>query len=210
MRFDPTLYVITDRAAARDRPLDEVVAAAIRGGATAIQLRDKEWSAGALVAAGRLLLALTRPAGIPLIVNDRVDVAIAIGAEGVHIGQDDLPAPDARRLLGPGMILGVSASNVEEAVAAESAGADYLGVGSIFATGTKPDAGAPIGPGALSPIRAAVRIPVVAIGGITDSNAAEALRAGADGVAVIAAVMAAADVEQAARALVEVIRDARR
>ncbi len=209
MRFDPTLYVITDRAAALGRPLEEVVAAAIRGGATVVQLRDKDSSAGALVATGRLLLPVTRLAGVPLIVNDRVDVAMAIGADGVHLGQDDLPAAEARRLLGPGAILGVSASSVEEAVAAESAGADYLGVGSVFATGTKPDAGAPIGPGALSPIRAAVRIPVVAIGGVTGSNAAAAVRAGADGIAVVAAVMGAPDVEEAARTLVEVVREAR-
>lgn len=209
MRFDPSLYVITDRTIGRDRPLEEIVAAAIRGGATMVQFREKAWPARRVIEAGRRVLTITRSAGVPLVVNDRADIAVALDADGVHVGQDDLPVPDARRLLGSHKIVGASAATVEEARQAQDEGADYVGVGSIFATASKPDAGEAIGPDALSRIKAAVRIPVVAIGGITPSNAAEAIRAGADGVAVIAAVVAADDVEAAARRLLEVVRAAR-
>jgi thiamine-phosphate diphosphorylase len=210
MRFDLSLYVITDRALARGRPLEDIVAAAIRGGATMIQLREKAWPARQIVGIGRRLLEITRPAGVPLIVNDRVDVAMAIDADGVHVGQDDLPVADARRLVGPGKIVGASAGTVGEAVRAEADGADYVGVGSVFATTTKPDAGDAIGPEAISEIRAAVRIPIVAVGGISAANAAEVIHAGAQGVAVVSAVVGADDVREAARRLAEVVRAARR
>jgi thiamine-phosphate pyrophosphorylase len=209
MRFDPTLYVITDRIIGRGRPLDDLVAAAVRGGATAIQLRDKAWPARLLLEAGRRLMEITRPAGVPLIVNDRVDVGLALDADGVHVGQEDIPVADARRILGPGKIVGASAATVEEARQAEADGADYVGVGSLFPTASKPDAGESIGPAALRPIKAAVAIPVVAIGGITHDNAADAIRAGADGIAVISAVMAAEDVAGAARRLLEAVLAAR-
>ncbi|MDR7521966.1 MAG: thiamine phosphate synthase [Armatimonadota bacterium] len=208
MRFDPAVYVITDREIGKGRPLEDLVAAAVRGGATMIQLREKTQPARRLLEAGRRLLAITRPAGVPLVVNDRVDLALVLEADGVHLGQDDLPVPDARRLLGPEKIVGASAATVEEARRAEAEGADYVGVGSVFPTTSKPDAGDAIGPQALTPIRAAVRIPVVAIGGITHANAAEAIRAGADGVAVISAVVGADDVEEAARRLLAVVRAA--
>ncbi|MDR7544350.1 MAG: thiamine phosphate synthase [Armatimonadota bacterium] len=210
MRFDLSLYVITDRTLARGRPLEDIVAAAIRGGATMVQLREKEQPARQIVEMGRRLLAITRPAGVPLIVNDRVDVAMAIDADGVHVGQDDLPVADARRLMGPERIVGASAGTVGEAVAAEADGADYVGVGSVFATTTKPDAGEAIGPEAIAEIKAAVRIPIVAIGGISAANAAEVIHAGAQGVAVVSALMGADDVREAARRLAEVVRAARR
>lgn len=210
MRFDPSLYVIADRALGRDRPLEDIVAAAIRGGATMIQLREKTLSVRGTVALARRLQEITRPAGVPLIINDRADVALAIDADGVHVGQDDLPVADARRLLGPDRIVGVSAGTIAEAVAAEADGADYVGVGSIFPTGSKSDAGEAIGPEGLAQVRAAVHIPVVAIGGITAANAAEAIQAGAAGVAVISAVVGADDVREAARRLAEVVRAARK
>jgi thiamine-phosphate pyrophosphorylase len=200
-QIDWSLYVLADRGAAGERSLVDVVRAALRGGATAIQLRDKEASTRALIERGRALLALTRPAGVPLIVNDRVDVALAIDADGVHVGQDDMPAPLARRLLGAGRILGVSAGTVEEALQAQADGADYLGTGDVYGTPSKADAGAPIGVAGLAAVARAVAIPVVAIGGIQVGNAAAAIRAGASGVAVISAVVGAPDPEAAARAL---------
>ncbi|MDR7417813.1 MAG: thiamine phosphate synthase [Armatimonadota bacterium] len=209
MRFDLSLYVITDRAIGRDRPLEDVVAAAIRGGATMIQFREKMWPARRMVEMGRRLKAITQPAGVPLIVNDRADVALAVDADGVHVGQDDLPVADARRLMGPDRIVGASAGTVAEAVQAEADGADYVGVGSIYGTTSKPDAGDAIGPEALSQIRAALRIPIVAVGGITVANAAEAIQHGAHGVAVISAVVGADDVREAARRLAEIVRAAR-
>lgn len=209
MRFDPSVYVVADRSFGRGRPLEDLVAAAVAGGATMVQLREKEWNAGRVVEAGRRLLEITRGAGVPLIVNDRADIAHAIGADGVHLGPDDLPLGDARRLLGPEKIIGASAATVEEALAAQAGGASYVGVGSVFPTGSKPDAGEAIGVEPLTRIKAAVEIAVVAIGGITHANAALAIRAGADGVAVISAVVGADDVAGAARRLMEVVRAAR-
>ncbi|MBM3469889.1 MAG: thiamine phosphate synthase [Armatimonadetes bacterium] len=209
MGFDPSVYVIADRAFGRGRLLEDLVTAAVTGGATMVQLREKVWSAGRVVEAGRRLLEITRRAGAPLIVNDRVDIALAVGADGVHLGPDDLPVADARRLLGPEKIIGASAATVEEALMAQAEGADYVGVGSIFPTSSKPDAGEAIGVEPLTRIRAAVGIAVVAIGGITYDNAAQAIRAGADGVAVISAVVGADDVAGATRRLLEAVRAAR-
>lgn len=204
-RIDWSVYVITDRRTAGDRSLLDIVRAAIRGGATVVQLREKAASTRAMIELGQALLEITRAAGIPLIVNDRVDVALAIGAEGVHVGQDDMPAAMARRLIGPDRILGVSARTVEEAIQAERDGADYLGAGDVFGTPTKPDAGPPIGVEGLRQIVRAVSIPVVAIGGVTPQNASAAIGAGAVGVAVISAVVGAPDPEAAARQLREVV-----
>ncbi len=205
MRVDWSVYVITDRRTAGDRSLLDIVRAAIRGGATVVQLREKETSTRAMIELGQALLESTRAAGIPLIVNDRVDVALAIGAEGVHVGQDDMPAAMARRLIGPDRILGVSARTVEEAIQAQRDGADYLGAGDVFGTPTKPDAGTPIGVEGLARIARAVSIPVVAIGGVTPQNASAAIEAGAVGVAVISAVVGAPDPEAAARRLCEAV-----
>ena len=195
-----TLYVIVDRAAAGSRPLEVLAAAAIRGGADALQLRDKAASARRLLEDARRLLALTRPAGIPLIVNDRADVAAAAGADGVHLGQDDLPIPEARRLLGPGRLIGRSTHSLEQALAAEAEGADYLGLGPIFPTPTKPEYGS-IGTGLIGPVVSRVRLPVVCIGGIDRGNVERVLEAGGERVAVVRAVCGAADPEAAARDL---------
>ncbi len=199
--FDLAVYVLTDRRAAGERSLVDVVRAAVRGGATMIQLRDKGASTGQMIDLGRALHQVTRPAGVPLIVNDRADVALAIDAEGVHVGQDDMPAPLAREIIGPACILGVSAGTVDEARQAVREGADYLGVGDVYGTPTKADAGTPIGVSGLAEIVRAVAIPVVAIGGITLDNALAVIQAGAAGVAVISAVIAAPDPEAAARRL---------
>lgn len=198
-RGDWRVYVITDSHQARGRSPREIAQAAIEGGATAVQLRMKDEPARAALDAAREIGPLCRAAGVAFIVNDRVDIAQIAGADGVHIGQDDLPVRDVRGLLGPRALIGVSAATVEEAVAAERAGADYLGVGAIYATGTKPDAGAPVGLDRLREIRRAVRIPLVGIGGITADNAAAVIRAGASGVAVITAVTRAEDMPAAVR-----------
>ena len=199
MMYD--LCVITDATLSRGRSHLEVVCAAIRGGATMIQLREKEADRTTLVQIGQELRAVTRETGVLLIVNDRIDVALAVDADGVHVGQDDMPAACARRLIGPDRILGVSTRSLEEAIRGARDGADYLGVGPIFPTGSKPDAAPPMGTAGLSDIAARVRIPIIAIGGVRSENVESIVEAGADGVAVISAAVSAPDVEQATRRL---------
>jgi thiamine-phosphate diphosphorylase len=194
------LYVITDEQVGRGRSHLQIAEAAILGGADVLQLRDKESSGGRLFRVALQLRKLTREAKVPLIVNDRLDIALAVDADGVHLGQADLPASVARNIMGSGRILGVSAETVAEAVAAEKDGADYLGVGPVFdARGTKPDAGEPRGLELIANVRRHCRLPIVAIGGIDADNARKVLEAGADAVAVISAIAAADDIEEAAR-----------
>ena len=199
------LYLVTDERLSRGRATAEIVRAAIRGGVDAVQLRGKDLPAREQMAIGRALRAITRDAGVLFIVNDRVDLALALEADGVHVGQDDLGADDVRRLVGPDLIVGVSAATISEARAARDTGADYLGVGAIYGTATKPDAGAATGPALIGTIRAAVDLPIVGIGGIKATNAAEVIAAGADGVAVVSAIVSAADPEAAARELKDLI-----
>ena len=194
------LYVIVDRAAIGHREPCEVAAHAIRGGADVIQLRDKAADGPQLIRAAEQLLSLTRAAGIPLMINDRADVAQAVGATGVHIGQDDLSVREARRLLGPSRVIGKSTHSLKQALAAETEGADYLGCGPIFPTPTKPDyesVGLPL----IRQLMGAVRIPVVCIGGIDAVSLGQVLEAGAECVAVVRAVCAAANPESATRGL---------
>lgn len=194
------LYVITDEQVGRGRSHLQIAEAAILGGADVLQLRDKESSGGRLFRVALQLRKLTREAKVPLIVNDRLDIALAVDADGVHLGQADLPASVARDIMGFGRILGVSAETVAEAVAAEKDGADYLGVGPVFdARGTKPDAGAPRGLELIANVRRRCRLPIVAIGGIDAGNARKVLEAGAGAAAVISAIAAADDIEEAAR-----------
>jgi len=206
---DWSLYVIADQRAAAARSILDIVRAAIRGGATVVQLREKEAATREMIRLGQALRQITQAAGLPLIVNDRADVALAIGAQGVHVGEEDLPVPLARRLIGPDRILGASPGTVEGARQAERDGADYLGVGDVYGTPSKPDAGAPIGVEGLAEVVRAVSIPVVAIGGIRPTNAAAAIHAGAAGVAVISSVVGAADPEAAARRLREIVEASR-
>jgi thiamine-phosphate diphosphorylase len=199
------VYVITDQALARGRSQAALVAQALEGGATAVQLR---WKSGPLrdaVELGRALRQLCRAAGALFIVNDRLDLALAVEADGVHLGVTDLPVAEARRLASDDLVIGFSPETLEQAQQAEAAGADYLGVGPIYATTTKPDAGAPVGVAQVQAIVQRVQIPVVGIGGITAANAAEVIRAGAAGVAVIAAVFGAEDVRGATAALRQVV-----
>ena len=195
------LHVLTDREWSRGRDMLSVAAAALDGGATVIQLRDKTASTRVLIEEGLALRALTRERGALLIVNDRIDVALAVEADGAHVGQDDMPAGFARRLLGPNRILGVSAATMEEAEEAVAGGADYLGVGPIFPSLGKADAGLPTGVDLLTELAGHFTTPIVAIGGITAENATEVVRAGACGVAVITAIVYAEDITSASRQL---------
>ncbi|HEX2205129.1 MAG TPA: thiamine phosphate synthase [Longimicrobium sp.] len=204
-----SLIVVTDPDCGAGREVADVVRAALRGGAPAVQLRGKEMPARELAALAGALLPETRAAGALLFVNDRVDVALAVGADGAHVGQDDLPVEAARQIAPPGFLLGVSAETAELARAAERGGADYVGTGPVYPTGSKADAGDAVGLARIAEVAAAVRIPVVGIGGIALSNTAPVVRAGAAGVAVISAVMRADDPEAAARALVRAVEAAR-
>ena len=189
--FDYSLYLVTDRTLSLGRSTVEVVRAASRGGVSCVQLREKGCSTREFVDEARLLKALLAGTGVPLFINDRLDVALAVGADGVHLGQNDLPIADARRLVGNRMIIGISAESVADAVRAEAEGADYIGASPVFTTPTKTDTAPPLGLDGLRAIRRAVQLPLVAIGGIDANNAAQVLRAGADGLAVVSAIVSA-------------------
>jgi len=208
VNFD--LCVITREVQNLQRGHLEVARAALQGGATIIQLRDKRLSGRALLELAEALRELTRAHGATFIVNDRVDIALASASDGVHLGDEDIPIAVARRLLGPEAVIGASVDNPRQARAAEAAGASYLGVGPVFATGSKPDAGAAIGLVPIGEITRAVTIPVLAIGGLTCDNVRRVVEAGADGIAVISAVAEADDMEAAARLLHDCVRAVRR
>ncbi|HVX65106.1 MAG TPA: thiamine phosphate synthase [Bryobacteraceae bacterium] len=199
------LYLVTDRRLAGARPLPEIVAAAVRGGVSAVQLREKECGTREFVELARELNALLAPAGIPLLINDRVDVALAAGAGGIHLGQSDLDPAAARRLLGDQAILGLSVETMEQARQAASLPVDYLGVSPIFPTPTKTDVATNWGLEGLANLRRASRDELIAIGGIHAGNAGDVIAAGADGLAVVSALVAAADPAAAARELVRAI-----
>lgn len=207
---DWSLYLVTDRVLALGRPLEEVVTEAVRGGVTAVQLREKECSTREFIELARRVKETLEPFDVPLLINDRADVAIAAGADGLHIGQSDIGYADARRLLGADAIIGVSVDTAEQGAAAETLDADYLGVGPIFPTQTKTDTASAWGLEGLRRFRPRSAHVLVAIGGINESNAAEAIRAGADGIAVVSAICSAPDVRAAAQRLRELIDDARR
>jgi thiamine-phosphate pyrophosphorylase len=204
-----SLIVITDPGCGEGRTIVDVVRGALRGGAPSIQLRGKDMAAREQVDLARALLAETRAAGALLWVNDRLDVALAAGADGVHLGQDDLPVDAARRIVPAGFLIGISAETPELARAAEAYGADYVGTGPVYPTGSKADAGDAVGCERIARVAGAVRIPVVGIGGIGPANAADVVRAGAAGAAVISAVMQAPDPEAATRALLSAVERGR-
>lgn len=196
------VYLVLDPAQTREQPAPEVARAALRGGVAALQWRQK---AGSLARQWSDILQvrdLCREYGVPFLIDDRVDVALAVEADGAHVGQDDLPAAMVRRLIG-NRILGVSISSIEQVKEAEQAGADYLGVGPVFSTVSKADAAPPGGLLLVCRTRQMSQLPIVAIGGIDSTNAGEVRAAGADAVAVISAICRAPDVETATRSLVE-------
>ncbi|MCA1598832.1 MAG: thiamine phosphate synthase, partial [Chloroflexi bacterium] len=199
--LDLSLYVVLDPRLMAGRPLLDVARAALRGGATVLQLRDKEAAAPALVAAAEALAALAQALGARFVINDHVDIAAVVGGAGVHLGPDDQAVAVARALLGPEALIGFSAGTPAEARDAARAGVDYLGTGAVYATSSKADAGAPIGVDGLERVVRATGVPVVAIGGVTLGRAAPCIRAGAAGVAVLRAVGVAADPGRAVAAL---------
>ncbi|MFC6615770.1 thiamine phosphate synthase [Halopenitus salinus] len=203
-------YLVTQQDRSAGRGTEAVVEAALAGGVDAVQLREKDRSARERYRLGERLRELTGSAAAALIVNDRIDLAAAVDADGVHLGQTDLPIQVAREQLGEGAIVGCSTSTVREAEIAEAAGADYLGVGAVYGTASKDVEAAKdgIGTDRIREIAAAVEIPVVGIGGIDANNAGAVIEAGATGVAVISAITAADDPEAAARRLREVVVDA--
>jgi thiamine-phosphate pyrophosphorylase len=192
------LYVVVSSGLCR-RPVEEVVTAALRGGADVIQLREKGIYEADYVALARRLKKLVSDAGRLFVVNDNPSVALSAGADGVHVGQEDVPLLECRLLLGPDAVVGVSTHDLDQARAAADGGADYVGFGPIHATSTKPEAGEPRGLEALRSVCAAVALPVFAIGGLSTANAAEACGAGAAGVAISSAICAAEDPEKATR-----------
>jgi len=206
-KIDCALYLVTDRGLSRGRRNLDIIRAAVAGGVTMVQLREKEATTREFYQEGLKIKEFLGEHNVPLIINDRLDIALALDAEGVHVGQDDMPVAVARRILGDDKIIGASVVDVAEAREAEAAGADYLGLSPIFVTSTKPDLTAQIGIDGIAPIRQAVRIPIVGIGSMSAENAFEAVRAGLDGVAVVSAICSQRDPEAAARAIkVEVLR----
>ena len=195
------LYAITDRKMLGDVSEVEAARLCFEGGADVVQLRMKDTDGGEMLEKAKAIQEIAQQYCKFFIVNDRLDIAVLAGADGVHLGQTDIPVQEARRLVGDEMIIGVSASTVEEAVKAVDDGADYIGVGSIFNTSTKPDADQGIGLDTLMDICQAVDVPVVAIGGINKGNIRDVIRAGADGVAVVSAIMAKPDIKAAAHEL---------
>ena len=208
MTLPTPLYVILDRGAAGGRDLGPLLDAVLAGGCRVVQLRDKTMPLNDLYPVAASLRRRCREAGCLFIVNDRVDLALALEADGVHVGQDDLPAREARRLLRPGMILGVSTHDESLARRARDDGADYVAVGSMYPTGSKPVFRL-VGPELIRRVRPEIPVPLVAIGGITVDNVADVIRAGADAVAVISAIGSARDPAAAVRGFLETIRSAR-
>jgi thiamine-phosphate pyrophosphorylase len=201
MAVDYSLYLITDRSFLKGRSLKSVVGEAIIGGTTIVQVREKNISTREFYKVAMEVKEVTDYYKVPLIINDRIDIAQAINADGVHLGQDDMPLTIARRILGEDKIIGISAGTLNEALEAQRDGADYLGIGAIFYTGTKKDIDTPIGIEYLKHIYDNIKIPAVAIGGINETNFKEVLSTGVDGISVISAILGKEDVTAAAKIL---------
>lgn len=201
---DYSVYLCTDRELMSTQTLEEAVEAAIKGGATLIQLREKNCSSKEFYETAVSIKKITEKYNVPLIINDRVDIALAVDAEGVHVGQSDLPAKVVRKIIGKDKIVGVSARSQELAMKAYEDGADYLGVGAMYATSTKKDAKV-ITKEELAKIRSSVPIPIVVIGGVNENNVSDFKGTGIDGVAVVSAIIGKPDIEEAARNLKQLV-----
>ncbi len=199
-KSDMLLYAVTDRRWSKNKPLTEQIEDALKGGASCLQLREKNLSFDEFLAEATEVKSLCKKYSVPLIINDNVDVAVKCNADGIHIGQHDMTLSEVRRIVGDDMIIGVSAQTVEQAKAAERDGADYLGVGAVFNTGTKLDA-TNVTFNTLKSICNAVSIPVVAIGGIGKDNISKLVGSGIDGVALVSAIFSAEDIEAECRSL---------
>lgn len=202
------LYMVT--AQTEHRGHIDIAKAAIKGGATVVQLRDKSASTRELYNYASELRKLTEAAGVMLIINDRIDIALAVGADGVHLGQEDISLEVAKRVLGRNYIIGISATNLDEAIEAAKGGADYIGLGPIFPTPSKDDAAPPMGIDGLMSVKTAVDVPIVAIGGLSRDNIEDTVKAGSDGIAVISAITSADDMVKAAQELSDMIGKAKR
>lgn len=214
MKVDLSLYVLVDPAQARGRPLAEIAAAAARGGATLIQLRDKTGTTRELVAAAHAIKSALAGSGVPLLINDRVDVALAAEADGVHLGREDMEPRVARALLGPQAIIGITVRSEGDVTALVPEVSDYVCIGGVFATASKNNPDAPVGVDGFARLARLSRakapaLPVGAIAGINERNAADVIGAGADGIAVVSAVTSVADPEEAARHLRRIVEAAR-
>lgn len=193
------VYLVTDRALCMGRDVLDVVASAARGGLCAVQLREKQIASREFVALGRAMVDLLRPLGIPLIINDRADIAQIIGADGLHIGQSDIHYRDARELLGPKAIIGLSVETSSQAIECRNWGLNYIGASPIFGTPTKSDTAEPLGLNGLAQLRTLTTTPIVAIGGINLSNCRQVVQAGADSIAIVSAICSAHDPEAATK-----------
>lgn len=199
-KIDYSLYLCTDRNIMSDTSIEECVEKSLKGGVSVVQIREKDCSGKEFLQIAKSVKEITKRYDVPLIINDRVDVAIAVGADGVHVGQDDLPCAIVRSMVGEDMIIGVSASSLTEALKAQQDGADYIGVGAMFATDTKTDAKV-VSMEELDRIRREVSIPIVVIGGINKTTLPDFIGKGIDGIAVVSAIVSQNDVESAAREL---------
>lgn len=197
LSVDFKLYLITDRKVAK-MPLPEAMRLALKGGVRAVQLREKDLPIRELLVLAQELRRITKEFGARLFINDRVDVAVAVDADGVHLGGQTMPPPAVRKIVGSNMLIGVSAHSIEEAREAEMGGADFITFGPIFLTPSKEKFGAPVGIEALRSVKKNVRIPVFGLGGIKSENISQVMQAGADGVAMISAILAADDIQTAA------------
>ena len=204
-KIDLSLYLVTDRELSAGRPLEDIVSAAVRGGVSVVQLREKDCSTIEYINLAWRIKDVLHNTKIPLIINDRLDVAQAVNADGVHVGQNDMPYHLARQILGPNAIIGLTVESFEQAKEAENLDADYLGVSAIFATPTKTDTVTEWGTSGLQSLRDMSKHKLVGIGGLNRSNTAEVLGSGADGIAVVSAICSAPDPEKATRELRKII-----
>ena len=206
--IDYSLYLVTDRDLSCGRSTVEVVEAAVAGGVSCVQLREKHCSTREFITQARALKRFLKSKKIPLIINDRLDVALAVEADGLHLGQQDMTIIDARKISGTSLIIGISAESVDDALRAEKEGADYIGISPVFATPTKSDTALPLGLEGVKTIRKMIAIPIVGIGGINRQNALSVITAGADGIAVVSAIVGAKDPKDAAFELKSIVRQA--
>ena len=206
--IDYSVYLVTDRPMAC-KPLEEIITEAVSGGVGIVQLREKTVSTRLFLTLASRIKGLLSTFSVPLIINDRVDIALAVDAAGVHVGQDDMPCQEVRNIVGSGMIIGVSVSTPAEAVAAEEEGADYLGISPIYETPTKTDTPPAVGLAGLKAISAVTTLPLIAIGGLHAGNVSDVILAGADGIAVVSAIMTSSDPRHAAHTLRQAVNRTR-
>ncbi len=206
--MDWDLYLVTDRELSR-LPFFDMIEKALEGGVTVIQIREKKLSTKEFIEEALKIKEIAKRKGVPTIINDRVDIALAVDADGIHLGNEDMPIEMARKIMGK-KIIGASAHSVEEAMDKERKGANYIAVSPVFFTPTKPDAGTPLGREGIRKIKEAVKIPVIAIGGINKNNVVEVIKSGADGVAVVSAIVCSEDPEKTAREMRDLIKSAKK